>query len=267
MTHLIIDRDKCIGCGRCSSVCIRDNLALGEDRKIHETGSPTCFDCGHCLAVCPKGAIRLQAYPNSEDRIREYDPKERVISESQMLDFLQRRRSCRWFTDQKVTREEFTRLFAAAYYSPTGQNAQDVEIAVIDGRLDEFMHLVGSIIAAERETYFRVDQFCRYLEDPTPFKHHPLLWESRQIVCTFADTPADALIAATRMELLGYTMGLGGYYSLFMIDADRLDHAKLMTFFPDIPPTKHLQAVYVIGHPRISYRRTVPRRAPPVHWD
>lgn len=50
----------------------------------------------------------------------------------------------------------------------------------------------------------------------------------------------DTLIAATRMELLGYTMGLVGYYSSFIIDADQLDHTKLTTFFPDIPPTKHL---------------------------
>lgn len=64
----------------------------------------------------------------------------------------------------------------------------------------------------------------------------------------------DTLIAATRMELLGYTMSLVGYYSSFIIDADQLDHTKLTTFFPDIPPTKHLQAIYVIGHPRISYR-------------
>jgi len=54
-----IDRQKCIGCGRCYTSC-RDGghqaLSFGEDRKPHVNGSK-CVGCQLCRLVCPTGAI------------------------------------------------------------------------------------------------------------------------------------------------------------------------------------------------------------------
>ena len=48
---LVIDRDKCISCGKCQSVC-------GMDIKTCETpNSPDCIQCGSCIEACPVGAI------------------------------------------------------------------------------------------------------------------------------------------------------------------------------------------------------------------
>lgn len=49
--RLIIDKDKCISCGKCQRVC-------GMDIRTFETpNSPDCIRCGSCMAACPAGAI------------------------------------------------------------------------------------------------------------------------------------------------------------------------------------------------------------------
>ena len=70
---LIIDNDKCIACGQCKSVCIRDNIEIGD--VAYETGS-NCFECGHCMAICPSKAITLKIFKGREKRIEDYNPRE-----------------------------------------------------------------------------------------------------------------------------------------------------------------------------------------------
>lgn len=65
--------------------------------------------------------------------------------------------------------------------------------------------------------------------------------------------------------MAAYTMGLGGFYSLWIQKADEVDHEALMDFFPDVPRSKRMNCVFVIGHPKTRYRRTVPRDDAVVH--
>ena len=179
---------------------------------------------------------------------------------------LKQRRSIRWFKKKKVDKETFDKLFEAAYYSPSAQNAQDVEFVVLDEKLDDFMHLVYDIIKVEEDEFFRIKQFGEYLRGEGDYKNHPLLWEGTQMILSFSKSQANALIANTRLELLAYSMGLGGFYSLFTLKADELDHQRLMEFFPEIDRDKHMYSAFIIGYPRVKYRRTVPHKKIDVYY-
>lgn len=257
--HLNIDSNLCNGCGLCVSVCIRENLKV--DEIAVELDSGLCFDCGHCMAVCTKGAITLKKYEDMQDEIEEYRQRDVPVSYDDMLQFYKQRRSMRWFKDKKIDRETFDKLFESVFNSPTAENAQDVEFIVINDekRLNDFMHLVYDIIKVREDEFFRIERLRDYLENPEDFEFHPLLWGGSQLVLGFAKQPINAVIATTRLELMAYTMGLGGFYSLWMLMADEIDHEKLMEFFPEVDKEKHMASTFIIGYPKKVYRRTIPR--------
>ena len=254
---LMIDDEKCIACGQCKSVCIRDNIEI--DEVAYETGS-NCFECGHCMAICPSKAITLKIFKGHEDRIEEFDPRELTINYNDFLSFLKQRRSMRWFKKKKIDKDTFNKIFEGAYYSPSAQNEQDVEFVVVDKRLNDFMKYVYEIIQVEEGEFFRIKEFGDYLKDNSTKQYHPLLWSGHQLILTFSSDKTSAVIANTRMELLAYSLGLGGFYSLFILKADEIDHEKLMEFFPGIDKDKHMYSAFIIGYPKKRFRRTVPHK-------
>lgn len=256
--HLKIDEEKCIGCGLCKQVCVRDNIEIGDIAVELESN---CFDCGQCSTLCPMNAIYLLAYEGQDDRILDYDMSDSPISYEDMLQFYMQRRTVRWFKDEKISKNIFSKLMEAAYYSPNRQNIQDVEFVVVDEKLDEFMQLVYDIISVKKDEFFRIKDLGNYLNDENRNpKRHPLLWEGHQLLLAFSESKTDAVIAMTRVELMAYTLGLGGFHSLFINMAEETNHEKLMKFFPEIEENKHMFAAFVIGIPRVKYLRTRPHK-------
>lgn len=88
----------------------------------------------------------------------------------------------------------------------------------------------------------------------------------RQLVVVFSRTPADGTIAAEQLDLMAFAMGLGGFHSKWMLTALGRDPERVRSFFPEMGPEAVPSAVYVIGHPRVRFRRTVPREQRKVSW-
>jgi nitroreductase/NAD-dependent dihydropyrimidine dehydrogenase PreA subunit len=252
---LIIDEELCTACKQCASVCIRDNIIV-EDFAV-ETGN-NCFECGHCMAICKQKAITLKSFEGKEDRILDYNPREMPVEYDDLLQLLKQRRSVRWFKNKRIDKDTFDKLFEGAYYSPSAQNLQDVEFVVLDEKLDDFMEHVHDIIKVQEDEFFRIKEFGDYLKDKSTKEFHPLLWQGKQLILTFSTDKTSAVIANTRLELLAYSLGLGGFYSLFILKADEIDHEKLMEFFPEIDKNKHMYSAFIIGYPKVRFRRTIP---------
>ena len=52
-----VDREKCMHCGGCVSVCPAMALELREE--VLHVYAEKCVSCGNCERVCPVGAIRV----------------------------------------------------------------------------------------------------------------------------------------------------------------------------------------------------------------
>ena len=57
---VVIDREKCVGCGLCVSDCCASNLVIDDGKAAAK--HPSCIQCGHCVAICPQGAVSIPEY-------------------------------------------------------------------------------------------------------------------------------------------------------------------------------------------------------------
>lgn len=254
--------ESCIGCGQCVKVCIRGHLAISDDKKAIEVDSPySCFRCGHCEAICPKNAITLLDFIDDEQEVIDSCP----IEPSALAELYRRRRSMRWF-DRKCTKEELSELIASTGYSPTAENSQAVQFTVIDESFDSFMQLTASILSTHTHEHPRLEQFVNYVDGGMKEKNNPFTWEGRQLIIAFSRFPIDSIIAMEQLDLMAYSMGLGGFHSRWILQASENDPERFMSFFPEVRPDLKAYAVFIIGHPRIMFRRTVPRDTRQVFW-
>lgn len=52
-----IDKNKCIGCGKCTNVCPGTLNYLDEDKKAFIKYPKDCWGCTACVKACPVAAI------------------------------------------------------------------------------------------------------------------------------------------------------------------------------------------------------------------
>ncbi len=54
---VIINNERCVGCGCCSDVCSQGALELDDKAVVNEE---YCVECGECIDMCPAMAINIE---------------------------------------------------------------------------------------------------------------------------------------------------------------------------------------------------------------
>lgn len=71
-----LEKDKCVNCGKCISVCKMD---------IHHVGDHECINCGECISCCPTKAISYKGakiiLPDSEIEAAKTDEEKAMVEE------------------------------------------------------------------------------------------------------------------------------------------------------------------------------------------
>ncbi len=57
---LVLDSERCSGCGRCEEVCPHAVFAI-TNRKVTIAHRENCMECGACKMNCPAQAIEVEA--------------------------------------------------------------------------------------------------------------------------------------------------------------------------------------------------------------
>ena len=61
MYEIIVDNEKCIGCGECVDICPMEVYEL-QDEKSVPVNSEECVGCESCIEVCEQEAITVREY-------------------------------------------------------------------------------------------------------------------------------------------------------------------------------------------------------------
>lgn len=133
--NILIDSEKCNGCGKCVDICKDFSLEI-IDKKARQSSNFVfgCIACGHCMMVCPTDAIKIDGRTVSFDDLIDLPDKETMPSYKSLLTILLRRRSVREFKDLPIESEKIQKILEAAQTAPMGLPPSDVHVLVLENK-------------------------------------------------------------------------------------------------------------------------------------
>ncbi len=60
--EVVIDRDRCNGCGLCVGACAASAIEMVDKKARMVEDFPACISCGDCVAICPEDAIKMTTF-------------------------------------------------------------------------------------------------------------------------------------------------------------------------------------------------------------
>jgi len=262
-----INKRKCISCGLCEAVCIRENI----DVKNYSFGDD-CFFCYHCMAVCPKGAI-------SDDEKISPEIKPYKIKPENFENLIYNKRSCRNYKDKEIPLKELKKIAEFLRFSPTGTNTQKLHITIL-GSKKKVKELSGMIMRSFRfkqklllllfpfiilavgykkirialkmkkfmDKFFSGDDILSY-NAPALFIFHQTKESS---------TPEqDGVIASTIGTLYAETLGFASCFNGFMVYG--INFSGRIKKMLGIPKKHKVYSAFLLGYPKYKFSRRVLR--------
>lgn len=247
--QVIIDAEKCIGCGLCQKDCVGFDIDIAEGKAVARGSS--CIGCGHCEAICPRGAIKITGF---EDEITEFEEQVR-LDPDQLMEAIKTRRTIRQFTDRKVEKDILDKIFEAGRMAPTGANSQGTRYVLLDEKKAECeaiaVKMFSKVIGVGKKV---IPQLAHMkIDSHFFFKKAPV------VIVIFGKDAVSASLAAENMAFMAEACGLGVLFSGFFTTCVNMSGKirKLM----GISKKPKAVTTLVIGYSAVKYHRT-PHRKP-----
>jgi ferredoxin len=291
--NILLDIDKCNGCGKCVDVCKDFGLEI-IDNKIarSETAVFGCIACGHCMMVCPSGVIAVEGRTLSPVQLFDLPDKNTVPSYESLLAMLQRRRSIREFKDKSVELKKINQILGAAQTAPMGLPPSDVHVLVLENKTQvrrfaqEFSNYLRNIrwmssgwflslmrpfwgkATDEMMHEFIKPVFDIYVDDMA--KGNNWINYDAPLAMYFYGSPyadpADPIIAATYAMLAGESLGLGtcmlGAMHPFIQNGKK---ARLFREKWGIKYPSREGLVVIFGYSNVHYQKGIKRTFADIH--
>ncbi len=247
--QVVIDSEKCIGCGLCKKDCVGFDIDLVDGKAVARGQS--CIMCGHCEAICPQGAVTITGF---EDEITEFEEQVR-LNPQELMDAIKTRRTIRQFQDKAVPQDVLDMIFEAGRMAPTGANTQGTRYVLLDEKKAECeavaVGMFGKLIGMGKKF---IPQLSSMEIGPNFFfKGAPV------VIVIFAKDAVSASLAAENMTFMAEANGLGVLFSGFFTTCVNVS-GKIRRIMGVGKKPKAVTTL-VIGYPAVKYHRT-PHRKP-----
>ena len=268
----VVDKSKCIKCGKCINVCSGMVLQFGKDgypemKDFERFGWRGCWRCEHCLAVCPKGAISIFG-KKPEDSL---PPPDEDMGE-QMSRLLVNRRSCRRYLDKNVEPKIIDKILKALESAPTGGNSCNVEYTIIDDkdRVKAIRDIAYQDMEEKAKNHIYTSSFSDFYykkmkESEKTVRNGDLLFcgaphlfiaHERCVGKWADDSRVNCDVATTYFELIANSYGLGTIIMTYPAEVLNELSPKAREML-NIPKDHYTKLIVGFGYPEIIYARGV----------
>lgn len=247
--RVVIDKEKCIGCGLCAKDCV--GFAIQVIDGAASVNGQGCIKCGHCEAICPQGAVTITGY---KDVVEEYDEQVR-LDPQELLAAIKTRRTIRNFTEDAIAHEVVEMIMEAGRLAPTGANSQGTSYIILDRKKAECEAQAVGLFRKLLNIGSKVIKPLRSmsLDDNFFFKKAPL------VIVILGKDKVSASLAAQNMAFMAEANGLGVLFSGFFTTCFNM--SRKIRKIIGVPKKPKAITTIVIGYPAVKYHRTAHRNA------
>ena len=254
---VIVDQNKCIGCGLCEADCVGKAIVV-EDGKA--TIKRECIQCGHCVAICPVNAVSIPDY--DMDDVEEYSDTNFKLDPTELLHAIKFRRSIRNYKADKVSDQDVEMLVQAGRYTASSKNVQACDFIFVQEELDKLKEHIWGFIdeKAKNEGKELPKEFLQFVAFSRLRKSKGvdfLFRNAPMVLFLTSDWPNDAGLVAQNIENMAVSLGMGALYNGYLARiADDNEELKKWLGIEG----KTIKVCMLLGYPNVSYRRTAPRK-------
>ena len=291
-----VDKEKCVGCGACVTVCPSRCFSIREGKA--ELVGKKSLHCGHCEAVCPVGAISNSGVQAEAQKFSTFDFNDQWLSHTDckltnLIGLMGSRRSCRNYTSAPVDREILEDLVRIGIMAPSGTNSQRWTFTLVPDR-DSLLEVgfkvraffkwinglaeswllrkvtkllgFGQLDEYHRKYYQSIKEGIEQSEQEKTDR----LWHGATSAIFVASKKGascpseDALLATQNILLAAHAMGLGTCLIGFAVAAMKKD--KSIQESIGIPREEDVFSVIALGHTDEKYKRCAGRKLPTIRY-
>jgi ferredoxin len=268
---VIIDEQKCVGCGMCVKVCHNRCATLIDD--VAHIDYDLCDRCTQCISICPQQAL-------SWDRVEpaRYDSA-RLPSAEQLDELLKERRSIRFFKTERVERALLKEIVGYSIYAPT--NNHDLRVIVVDdeGVIEELERICTRFYRRVYRLFFEPRIVFGLLSwitaDVNPHvkmklqeRRHDLFAPAAMVFIVgdrrISLSEASAQAALDHVTLYAWTKGIGSCLwgaGQMVLDRNRAARERL-----GLERREHILGALLLGYPAVKFVNKAEGRTPSVRW-
>lgn len=266
----------CIRCGWCVAVCPSQIFSSGDGGAVGLSNLESCINCGHCAAVCGAGAIVHEGFP--AEKVHPIDYAQMPAPEQVML-LIRSRRSNRAMTQKSIPEDYLTQIFTAAHAAPTASNTQDVGFTLVTdparlrqvsdftmqtfaGLLKLLKHpLLKPILKLVMPGNYRYVPIFERMQRRYEQGEDGVLRKATAVLLIHTSSGSrfgteDANLAYQNASLMAESLGVGQFYTGFVLNATRQKRGKLEKML-GIQGT--IRAGMALGMPRFRYPNYIDR--------
>jgi len=277
---IIVDNEKCAGCGLCSRICHENCITIhaGSKAKTIQINLELCSTCTQCIAICPKQALSWDGVQSIS-----FD-QNKLPTAIQLEELFKQRRTVRVFKKNRIERALLKEIVAFGIYAPT--NNYDLRAILIDDPIiiDSLDEIILNQVTFLYNLFFKSIGVFKVLKTITPLVNpkqkvklersvdRGRVFETRPAAMVFVvgdhriiQSEASAQYALYNMILYAQTKKIGSrIQAAGPMTLDRNSRARMKL---GLRKYEHILGTIDLGYPAIKFKNKVEGKSMNIQWN